>query len=812
MRRDLTAAALIALVMVATVPAYDRVFVHGGWRTPAILAGVFALTLAVIVRRLGGGGALSALVSALGAISLTPWLLGTASGPRLPTPTLLGELAHLFEVGSEQLAVTPAPAEPLLGLLLLLVVGWWTIAHFAHELAVRWRRPGLSLAIVAVLWSAPLAIPMPGPPTPPAGWFLAAGTVFLLVTAAERRRSHHARLSTAPTDTTIGTARKRWVDSAHRLVPGVAIGSLAVLVATSVTGMLPGYGAPAWIDVESGAGGRGYQPMVDISQRLQLPEARDVLRVRSSQRTYLRLAGLDTFDGSTWRLGGADDAVHTFDQASLTSAHRRRLPPEAPATRVEPIDTRIEVLALENVYVPVPYQPTAVLGSVGHDLVWSTDGGVLMTRQVVAGTDGQRRAGIPDGVEYRVTAERPAPTFEALYQMDAVDHPTNGVGALTQLPRDYPELHAQAQQVYTDAGAQSVIERVLALQDWFVGPQGGFTYDLDVAPLRDEHALRRFVLEDRVGYCEYFATAMAVMLRTTGIPARVAVGFLPGRMTDPAPGGDDNVAEYTVSTTDAHAWVEVLFPGHGWIAFEPTPRSDDTHMVPRADDLTPIENEAERRAREPDTAQPVAPPAPTPPPQEAVQPPHDESADAHEDPPHTTRPGAFVVWPLVVASVAAAVLGTALVFLRRRRRSGQDPEGQPDARIRVVRAQRALLTAAASYGIPRRAHETVHEAMDRWQQQDRMDPGWNWVAQTMQSVSFGAPTDTDTADDLERAAGRMVAQLRASSTRVDRLLAPLRGLRSRLGHHGRLRMRTWKSVNRARQGGRIPGGRVRPPR
>jgi transglutaminase-like putative cysteine protease len=126
-----------------------------------------------------------------------------------------------------------------------------------------------------------------------------------------------------------------------------------------------------------------------------------------------------------------------------------------------------------------------------------------------------------------------------------------------------------ARAVYAEAGAEEMIDQVLALQDWFVGGEGGFTYDLDVPALRGEEALERFVLEDKVGYCEYFATAMAVMLRETGIPARVAVGFLPGEVTRPA-SADNELTEFTVSTSDAHAWVEVYLDDEGWVRVDPT--------------------------------------------------------------------------------------------------------------------------------------------------------------------------------------------------------------------------------------------------
>jgi hypothetical protein len=68
----------------------------------------------------------------------------------------------------------------------------------------------------------------------------------------------------------------------------------------------------------------------------------------------------------------------------------------------------------------------------------------------------------------------------------------------------------------------------------------------------------------RSGHCEYFASAMTVMLRAVGIPARYATGFLPGEYNDL--GGD-----YIIRESDAHTWVEVYFPSYGWITFDPTP-------------------------------------------------------------------------------------------------------------------------------------------------------------------------------------------------------------------------------------------------
>ncbi len=72
-----------------------------------------------------------------------------------------------------------------------------------------------------------------------------------------------------------------------------------------------------------------------------------------------------------------------------------------------------------------------------------------------------------------------------------------------------------------------------------------------------------FLFDLKQGYCDYFATAMVVLARLNGIPARLAIGYTMGRL-DPQRG------EYVVTEMDAHSWPELYFPGQGWIPFEPT--------------------------------------------------------------------------------------------------------------------------------------------------------------------------------------------------------------------------------------------------
>jgi len=126
-----------------------------------------------------------------------------------------------------------------------------------------------------------------------------------------------------------------------------------------------------------------------------------------------------------------------------------------------------------------------------------------------------------------------------------------------------PETQALARRLTADAG--SVYERALLLQQWLSGPE--FTYTLDLPVLPRDHAMDVFINETRRGHCELFASALALMLRSLGIPARVVSGFRGGEY-------EEDSQSYTVRASDAHLWVEVLILGQGWVVFDPSPRAE----------------------------------------------------------------------------------------------------------------------------------------------------------------------------------------------------------------------------------------------
>src|ERR1700728_2356376 len=110
-------------------------------------------------------------------------------------------------------------------------------------------------------------------------------------------------------------------------------------------------------------------------------------------------------------------------------------------------------------------------------------------------------------------------------------------------------------------------DRAAEIRRYLIGHYS-YTLDLTGPTGRNPDPLAYFLFTSRAGHCEYFATAMTVMLRSIGIPARYVTGFLPGEYNDV--GGD-----YIIRGSDAHAWVEVFFNGYGWITFDPTPPSNE---------------------------------------------------------------------------------------------------------------------------------------------------------------------------------------------------------------------------------------------
>lgn len=131
-----------------------------------------------------------------------------------------------------------------------------------------------------------------------------------------------------------------------------------------------------------------------------------------------------------------------------------------------------------------------------------------------------------------------------------------------QLPATLPDrVRELARQIVADANATTPYDQASALEAWL---RANITYNDQIAgPVSTQDGVDYVLFEARAGYCDYYASAMAVMARTLGIPARIATGYTQGSL-------DAERGVYQVFQFNAHTWVEVYFPGYGWVEFEPT--------------------------------------------------------------------------------------------------------------------------------------------------------------------------------------------------------------------------------------------------
>jgi transglutaminase-like putative cysteine protease len=139
--------------------------------------------------------------------------------------------------------------------------------------------------------------------------------------------------------------------------------------------------------------------------------------------------------------------------------------------------------------------------------------------------------------------------------------------AYLQVPRIDPAVLRLADSL--TAGRETRIDQVRAVEAWL---QSEFRYTLDLPRTRQDATLEGFLFRRRAGHCEYFSTAMAVLLRAKGIPTRNVNGFLGGEW-------NQNGRYLAVTGNNAHSWVEVWFPEWGWVTFDPTPPADRATVV-----------------------------------------------------------------------------------------------------------------------------------------------------------------------------------------------------------------------------------------
>jgi hypothetical protein len=154
---------------------------------------------------------------------------------------------------------------------------------------------------------------------------------------------------------------------------------------------------------------------------------------------------------------------------------------------------------------------------------------------------------------------------EARLRAASTNYPEEIRDTYLQLPKLDPRIPAFARQI--TGQSQNPFDQARAIEVFL---RTRFSYTLNLTGKPGSDPLAHFLFGTRAGHCEYFASAMAIMLRTLGVPTREVNGFLPGEFNDLA-------GDYIVRGSDAHSWVEVYFPGSGWITFDPTPAAPENY-------------------------------------------------------------------------------------------------------------------------------------------------------------------------------------------------------------------------------------------
>ena len=301
----------------------------------------------------------------------------------------------------------------------------------------------------------------------------------------------------------------------------------------------------------------GYMDSLDLGFRGR-PDNTIVMRVRAPGPDFWRAQTFDTYDGQRW---------------SNSDTTLRRITGATALVPITPAEDRTMLGGddfIQTFYIAKLTPNMVFAAATPVQVFWPF-------AEAYELSDGTLRGGdtLSPGTVYSVISKRLRVTADALRIADPrrgyVDPGT--FTRYTALPAVVPRVQTLAESLA--AGAPTTYDAIQAMTDWIATHT---KYSLNPPPLHNgEDAVEQFLFEDRRGFCEQIASSLVVMLRSVGIPARMTVGYAPGHR-NPFTG------MYEVRASDAHAYTEVLFPGIGWQAFDPTadvPLAGDSGAFPR---------------------------------------------------------------------------------------------------------------------------------------------------------------------------------------------------------------------------------------
>ncbi|WP_150306804.1 transglutaminase family protein [Planctomonas psychrotolerans] len=562
----------------------------GAWWPLSLIVVALVLGAAAATRWFGAPRIVGTGVGAAAGFGAMTLIFGqsTAFLGVVPTLETLRLFGRVVQQGAQQVYTQAPPADPVPELVFLVVGGMAVVAVLQDFLAFVLRVPALCGVVFLTLLAIPGGVVI-GEFNVIAFVLLAAVYVWLL--RGDVRLRELAESAPLPdAGGAVGGPGSGRV-SAGLGLRAASLGAAAIVVSLVLPNVVPAFtetGFTSAAGVGGGALSSGrVNPMLSLGDDLRRPGNIDALSYTTDaeESLYFKLTTLSRFTGRTWAPSRPD-----YDPANSIDAIGPAPGVTDPASGTE-VTVDVQVQGSNTRWLPAPYPAASVSGLAGN-WYWEPDGLTIAT------TNSSTR-----GQDYQIVSRLPAPSREQLAAAPRALTPY--LEENLELPDLLPEvISATAREVTAASGND--YERALALQDFLRSNE--FRYS-EQAPVDDGYdgngmgVIARF-LDERAGYCVHFSSAMAVMARTLGIPARIAVGYLPGTRT----GTEDGRTVYQVGTQDLHSWPELYFEGAGWLKFEPTPgRGSLAEYASPA----PVEETPDTPAPEASAAEPVAPtPAP----------------------------------------------------------------------------------------------------------------------------------------------------------------------------------------------------------
>lgn len=517
---------VVAVAVLLGFNGLTTMILWGPWLVTAVVLMAVVTVAISVTRMVTRSRLLPSLIGAVVAVLVS--IPAFARGPQgqvryFPTPSGLRDLARAARDGIHVAATTVAPAEITRPLLALIMAGAFAIFLVAEHLAVSWRAAAVSGIVLIVPWMPAITLQN----RVSVRMLLAAIACWVVLLALTKRPT-----GAAARPSTLGA-----VTAAAATIALVALVTPSALGGNG-WGLIPRFTTPNGLDATT-----RLNLALDLRNSLTANSSSPVMIYVSTGKKpdVFRLYTVANFNGSQWSLDETDGG-----HIPITSVLWSNPVPDWNSHQLDRVDVSIQGLISDH--LPLPTVPRTI--DVPGSWMYSP------SQDVVTSSKDKT-----NGLDYSFSADLNYFQADTLRGLGSASSDDARLGQnYVNIPADAAGKRFASLANEITAKATTRYDQALALQEYFRDP-ANFTYTTSVDPSGSDSV--SVFLDKRHGYCVQFASGMIMLARSIGIPARLAIGFLPGKPSD---GGAS-----VIRGGDAHAWPELYFAGAGWVRFEPTP-------------------------------------------------------------------------------------------------------------------------------------------------------------------------------------------------------------------------------------------------